>query len=85
MKNILLQTILRVCVIMWLVSNEKRKGMYIQVNVYNQMKEIFIKDWKDKRLLGIYSNEDIPSLTDHWISQRNIKFEICTRQLWNDM
>ena len=62
-----------------------RKGKYFPVNVYNQMKEIFFKHWKEKSLLGIYLSEDIPSLTDHEISERNIKCEICTRQQWNDI
>ena len=49
------------------------------------MKEIFIKNWKEKSLLGLYSSGDIPNLTNQEISENNIKCEICTRQLWNDM
>ena len=62
----------------------KGKNKCFLVNVYNQMKEIFIKDWKEKRLLRPYSREDIPNLTGHEISESNIKCEICTIQLWND-
>ena len=75
-----------------------RKGEYIPGNVYNQIKEIFIKNGKIRvfwdyiqmntfliSLLGIYSSEDIPNLTNKEISEINIKCKICTRQLWNDM
>ena len=48
------------------------------------MKETFIKYWKEKRLLVLYSGEDIASLTNHEISENNIKCETCTIQLWND-
>ena len=36
-------------------------------------------------MLGLYSSGDIPNLTNQKISENNIKCEICTRQLWNDM
>ena len=36
-------------------------------------------------MLGLYSSEDIPNFTNNEISESNIKCEICTRQLWNDM
>ena len=62
-----------------------RKVKYTPGNVYNKIKEIYIQNWKDKSLLGIHSSEDIPNLTNHKISESNIKCEICTRQLWNDM
>ena len=48
------------------------------------MKEILIKDWNSKRLLGIDSSEDIPDLTNYDISENSIKCEICTRKMWND-
>ena len=38
-----------------------------------------------KRLLGLNSSEDIPDLTNHEISETNIKYEKCKIQLWNDM
>ena len=43
------------------------------------------KNRKDKSLLGLYSSEDITNLNHHDIPERNIKCEICTRQLWNDI
>ena len=64
---------------------KSRKGRYIPGNVYNQMKEIFIKDWKEKKLLGVYSSGYIPNLNNHQIKESNIKCETCTRQLWNYM
>ena len=64
---------------------KERKGKYIPENVYNQMKEILIKDWKEKRLLGLYSSEYIPNSTNYDISESEIKCEICRRQLWNYM
>ena len=36
---------------------KSRKGKYILVNVYNQTKEIFIKNWNNKSLLRLYSCE----------------------------
>ena len=53
-----------------------RRVKYIPGNVYNQMKEIFIKIWKDI-LLGIYSSEDIHNFTDHEISESNMKCDLC--------
>ena len=38
-----------------------------------------------KEVVGIYSSEEIPDLTNNEISESNIKCEISTRQLWNDM
>ena len=61
-----------------------RNSNYIRGNLYNQMKEILIKDWNSKRFLGLHSSEDIPDLTNYDISENSIKCEICTRQLWND-
>ena len=71
-REILLLTILNVCVIMvaYIQCKKERKGKYIPENVYNQMKEILIKDWKEKTLLGIYSGEYIPDLTNNDIYQR---------------
>ena len=40
---------------------KSRKGKYTPGNVYNQMKELFIKYWKENRSLGLYSSGDIPS------------------------
>ena len=49
------------------------------------MKEIFIKYWKEKTFLGIYSSEVIYNLTNNEILESSIKCEICTRQLCNDI
>ena len=38
-----------------------RKGKFIPGNVYNQTKEMFIKNWKDKSFFGLYSSEEIPN------------------------
>ena len=43
------------------------------------------KNRKDKSLLGLDSSEDIPNFTNHDISDINIKCEICTTQMQNDM
>ena len=64
---------------------KERKGKHIPENVYNQMKEILLKDLREKRLLGLYSSEYIPDLTNHDISDSEIKCGICTRQLCNCM
>ena len=64
---------------------KSRNGKYIPGNSYNQMKEVFIKYWNMKRLLGINSSEDITDLTHHEIPESNVKCEIFTRQIWNDM
>ena len=62
-----------------------RKGKYIPGNIYNKMNETLIKNWKDKNLLWLDSSEDIPNSTYHEISDSNIKCDIFTTQLWNDM
>ena len=49
------------------------------------MKEILIKDWKENRLLGIYSSEEIPNLINHEVSECNIKCKTFIRKLWNDI
>ena len=55
----------------------ERKCEYIQVNVYNQMEEIFIKNWRAKRLLGLDVSEDTPKFTNYDISESNMKCTIC--------
>ena len=62
-----------------------RKGKYIPGNVHNWMKEIFIKNWKSMSLLGLYSTEDIPKFTDHDKTKRNIRYNICIRELCHYM
>ena len=57
------------------------KGKYIPGNVHNQMEEIFIKYWNEKKLFGLYSRKHIPDLTNHDRSESNMKCEICKKQL----
>ena len=64
---------------------KSRKSKYIPEKLYNQIKEIFIKYWNMKRLLGLHSSEDIPDFTHYYISESNTKREKCTGQLWNNM
>ena len=61
------------------------KGKYIPGNVYNNMRETFIKNWKSKILLGLDLSEDIPNLNNHDISERKMICEICIRELLHDM
>ena len=49
------------------------------------MKEKSIKIWESKSLLGFNSSEEIPNFTNHDISERNMRCDICTRELWHDM
>ena len=44
------------------------EGKYIPGNVYNQIRETFIKNWRAKSLMGLYSSEDIPNSTNHEIT-----------------
>ena len=43
------------------------------------------KNWKARTLLGLDESEDINDFTNHDISERNIKCDICITELWNDM
>ena len=52
------------------------KRKYTLGNVYNQTKEIFIKNWKAKSLLGLDLSEDTTNSTNHEISEINIKCSI---------
>ena len=54
------------------------KGKYITGNAYNHTKETFIKNWKSKSLLGLYSSEYTPNFTNNEISEINIRSNICT-------
>ena len=55
------------------------KGKYILGNVYNHMKETFIKNWRSQSVLGLDLSEDIPNFTNHDISESNMRCEICIR------
>ena len=43
---------------------KERNVKYIPGILYNKMKEIFIKDWNMKSLLGIHLSEDVPDLNN---------------------
>ena len=62
-----------------------RKGKYIPVNVYNSMKDSFIKNWQSKSVLGFNSSEGIINFTNHDISDSNMRCEVCIKELWDDM
>ena len=62
-----------------------RQGKYIPGNVYNNIKETFIKNWQSKSLLGLNLSEDIPNFINHDISDRNVRCEICITELRHDM
>ena len=49
------------------------------------MRKILIKYWKNKRLMGLHSSENITDFTNYDISESNLKCEKCTRQMCNDM
>ena len=57
------------------------EGKYIPGNVYNQIRETFIKNWRAKSLMGLYSSEDIPNSTNHEITERNTRYKICITEL----
>ena len=57
----------------------------IQGNVYNHMRETFIKNWRSQSVLGVDFSEDIPNFNHHDISESNMKCEICIRELWHDI
>ena len=56
-----------------------RNRKYTPGNVYNNKKEIFIKNWRSLSVLGLDLSEDIPNLTNHDISESNIICDICIR------
>ena len=58
-----------------------RKVKYIPGNVYNYMKETFIKNWKYKILLGLVSSEHIHNFTNHNISEINMRCKFIIREL----
>ena len=63
----------------------ERKGTYIPGNVYISMKETFIKIWQSKSVLGFNSSEEITNFTNYDISDRNMRCEVCIKELWDDM
>ena len=53
-RHFLIENIKYLCDFGSFHSIEARKGKYVPVNVNNKMREIFIKEWKDRRLLVLY-------------------------------
>ena len=49
------------------------------------MKEIFIKNWEYKSMLGFNSSEEIPKFTKYDISERNMRCDIFIKEMWHDM
>ena len=56
-----------------------RNAKYIPGNEYNHMKETFIKNRQSLRVCGLYLSEDNPNFTNHDISERNKRCDICIR------
>ena len=73
---------------MWswcLSSNDIKKGqIYLSQCIQSNEGNIY-KNWESKSFLGQYSSEDIHNITNHEISDSNIKWDVSTTQLWNDM
>ena len=44
-----------------------------------------MKKWESKSVLGFNSIEETPNFTNYDISDRNIRFEMCIKELWHDM
>ena len=62
-----------------------RKGKYIPGNLYNRMKETFIKNWRSQSVLGFCFSEDISNFTNRGISESNMRCDTYIRELWHDM
>ena len=61
-------------------STTARKGKYIRGNAYISMKEIFIKYWESKSVLGFNSSEEITNFTNYDISDSNMRCEVCIKK-----
>ena len=61
------------------------KGKYIPGNLYNHIKETFIKNWRCLSVLGFDLSEGITNFTNHDISESNMRCEIFIRELRQDM
>ena len=61
------------------------KGKYTPGNVCNNTKETFIKNWQYLSVLGLDLSEDITNFINHDIPERNMRCEICIRELWHEM
>ena len=49
------------------------------------MKDTFIKNWQSKSVLGFNSSEGITNFTNLDISDRNMRYEVCIKELWDEM
>ena len=49
------------------------------------MKEIFIKNWQSKSVLGFNSSKEITKFTNQDISERHMSSDICMKELWHDI
>ena len=67
------------------IYNKTRNGKYIPGKVYNSIIETFIKNWESKSVLEFQSSEKIPKFTNYYISESNMRCDICIRELWHDM
>ena len=61
------------------------KDKYLPGNLYNRIKDILMKHWNRKKLLGIHSSGYITNLDNDDISDSNIKREEFIGQLWNNI
>ena len=62
-----------------------RNRKYTPENVYNHVKENFIKNLKSKSLLGFDLSPEIPNFTNNDITERHMRCDIYFRELWHDM
>ena len=62
-----------------------RKRKYTPGNVYNHVKETFIKNWKFESFLELDLSEDIPNFTNNDITERHMRCDIYIRELWYEM
>ena len=60
-----------------------KKGQIYPRQCIQSNEIFFITFWKVNILLALYSSKDTTNFTNHEISERNMKFEICTTELCN--
>ena len=60
-------------------------GKYIPGKAYNYMKKTLIKSWSYKSVLVFNSSKGFPKFTNHDISERNMRCDICIKELWHDI
>ena len=49
------------------------------------MKDTFIENWQSKSVLGFNSSEGITNFTNYGISDKNMRCEVCIKELRDDM